>query len=63
MIAVVETEECLADVKDVLSEDQPDDLILYLAVHPEGRVLCRIPVGHGGCDGLRKARANAAGRE
>jgi len=35
MIAVVETEEFLADVKDVLSEDERDDLILYLALHPE----------------------------
>jgi len=28
MIAVVETEEFLADVKGVLSEDEHDDLIL-----------------------------------
>ena len=31
MIAVVETEEFLADVKGVLSEDEHDALILYVA--------------------------------
>ena len=35
MIAVVETEEFLADVKSVLSEDEHDALILYVARHPE----------------------------
>ena len=35
MITVVETEELLADVKGVLLEDEHDDLILYLALHPE----------------------------
>jgi hypothetical protein len=35
MIAVVETEEFLADVKSVLSEDEHDALILYVALHPE----------------------------
>lgn len=35
MIAVVETEESLADVKGVLSEDEHDNLILYVALHPE----------------------------
>jgi len=31
LIAVVETEEFLADVKGVLSEDEHDALILYVA--------------------------------
>jgi mRNA-degrading endonuclease RelE of RelBE toxin-antitoxin system len=35
MIAVVETDEFLTDVKGVLSEDEHDALILYLAHHPE----------------------------
>jgi hypothetical protein len=35
MIAIVETEEFLADVKDVLSENEHDALILYLAQRPE----------------------------
>jgi hypothetical protein len=30
-----ETEESLADVKDVLSEEERDGLILYVALHPE----------------------------
>jgi mRNA-degrading endonuclease RelE of RelBE toxin-antitoxin system len=56
MIAVVETEEFLADVKGVLSEDEHDDLILYVALHPEvGDV---IP----GTGGLRKLRWAAKGR-
>jgi hypothetical protein len=35
MIAVVETEEFLADVKGVLSEDEHEALILYVAQYPE----------------------------
>jgi hypothetical protein len=35
MIAIVETEEFLADVKDVLSENEHDALILNLAQRPE----------------------------
>ena len=39
MIAVVETEEILADVKGVLSEDEHDGLILYVAHRPEAGVV------------------------
>lgn len=35
MIAVVETEEFLADVKGVLSEDEHEALIWYVAQYPE----------------------------
>jgi mRNA-degrading endonuclease RelE of RelBE toxin-antitoxin system len=56
MIAVVETEEFLADVKGVLSEDEHDDLILYVALHPEAGDV--IP----GTGGLRKLRWVAKGR-
>ena len=56
MIAVVETEEFLADVKGVLSEDEHDDLILYVALHPEAGDV--IP----GTGGLRKMRWMAKGR-
>jgi mRNA-degrading endonuclease RelE of RelBE toxin-antitoxin system len=56
MIAVVETEEFLADVKGVLSEDEHDDLILYVALHPEAGEA--IP----GTGGLRKMRWMARGR-
>ena len=38
-IAVVETEEFLADVPRVLSEDEHDALILYVAQQPEAGVL------------------------
>ena len=56
MIAVVETEEFLADVKGVLSEDEHDDLILYVALHPEaGDVIPET-------GGLRKLRWAAKGR-
>jgi mRNA-degrading endonuclease RelE of RelBE toxin-antitoxin system len=56
MIAVVETEEFLADVKGVLSEDEHDDLILYVALHPEaGDVIPQT-------GGLRKLRWTAKGR-
>jgi mRNA-degrading endonuclease RelE of RelBE toxin-antitoxin system len=56
MIAVVETEEFLADVKGVLSEDEHDGLILYVALHPEaGDVIPRT-------GGLRKLRWTAKGR-
>jgi mRNA-degrading endonuclease RelE of RelBE toxin-antitoxin system len=56
MIAVVETEEFLADVKGVLSEDEHDDLILFVALHPEAGDV--IP----GTGGLRKLRWVAKGR-
>lgn len=55
-IAVVETEEFLADVKGVLSEDEHDDRILYVALHPEAGDA--IP----GTGGLRKMRWMAKGR-
>ena len=56
MIAVVETEEFLADVKGVLSEDEHDDLILYVARHPEaGDLMPRT-------GGLRKLRWAAKGK-
>jgi hypothetical protein len=56
MIAVVETEEFLADVKSVLSESEHDALILYVARHPEAGDL--IPE----TGGLRKLRWAAKGR-
>ena len=58
MIAVVETEEFLDDVKDVLSEDEHDALILYVAHNPEAGGL--VP----GMAGLRKLRwaARSKGR-
>lgn len=56
MIAVVETAEFLADVKDVLSEDEHDALILYLAQRPDAGDL--IPE----TGGLRKLRWAAKGR-
>lgn len=56
LIAVVETEEFLTDVKGVLSEDEHDDLILYVALHPEaGDVIPET-------GGLRKLRWAAKGR-
>ena len=56
MIAVVETEEFLADVKGVLSEDEHDGLVLYVALHPEaGDVIPQT-------GGLRKLRWTAKGR-
>ena len=58
MIAVVETDEFLTDVKDVLSEDEHDSQIVYLAHNPEEGDL--IP----GTGGLRKLRwaARSKGR-
>ena len=56
MIAVVETDEFLADVKGVLSEDEHDALILYVAHHPEAGDL--MP----DTGGLRKLRWAAKGR-
>jgi hypothetical protein len=56
MIAVVETEEFLADVKGVLSEEEHDDLIFYVALHPEsGTVMPET-------GGLRKLRWAAKGK-
>ncbi len=56
MIAVVETEEFLTDVKGILSEDEHDDLILYVALHPEAGDVIRET------GGLRKLRWAAKGR-
>ena len=56
MIAVVETEEFLADVKGVLSEDEHDALIQYVAQYPKAGDL--IPQ----TGGLRKLRWAASGK-
>jgi mRNA-degrading endonuclease RelE of RelBE toxin-antitoxin system len=56
MIAVVETEEFIADVVKVLSEDEHDALILYLAQYPGAGDL--IPQ----TGGLRKLRWAAKGK-
>ena len=56
MIAVVETEEFLADVKSVLSEDEHDALIEYVAQNPAAGDL--IPQ----TGGLRKLRWEARGK-
>jgi len=56
MFAVVETEEFLADAKGVLSEDEHDALILYVAQHPEAGAL--IPE----TGGLRKLRWASKGK-
>ena len=56
IIAVVETEEFLTDAKDVLSVDEHDALIVYLAHNPEEGDL--IP----GTGGLRKLRWAARGK-
>lgn len=56
MIAVVETEEFLADVKSVLTEEEHDALVLYVAQYPEGGDL--IP----DTGGLRKLRWAAKGK-
>src|SRR5271157_598597 len=55
MIAVVETDEFLADVKGVLSEDEHGALILYVAHHPEAGDLMSAT------GGLRKLRWTAKG--
>jgi len=56
LIAVVETEEFLADVKGVLSEAEHDSLILYVAQYPEAGAL--IPE----TGGLRKLRWASKGK-
>ena len=56
MIAVVETEEFLADVKGVLSEEEREALILYVTQYPEAGD--RIPE----MGGLRKLRWAAKGK-
>jgi mRNA-degrading endonuclease RelE of RelBE toxin-antitoxin system len=56
MIAVVEIEEFLADVKDVLSEEEREALILYVAQYPDAGD--RIP----DTGGLRKLRWSAKGK-
>jgi len=56
MITVVETEEFLADVEGVLSEDEHDALIQYLAQQPgEGALMP-------GTGGLRKLRWVSKGK-
>jgi len=56
MIAVVETEEFLDDVRGVLSTEEHDDLILYVALYPEtGSVIPQT-------GGLRKLRWTAKGK-
>ena len=56
MIAVVETAEFLDDVKDVLSAEEHDDLIYYVAMYPEaGNVIPET-------GGLRKLRWTAKGK-
>lgn len=56
MIAVVETEEFLDDVRGVLSAEEHDDLILYVALNPEaGTVIPEM-------GGLRKLRWAAKGK-
>src|ERR1039458_8443708 len=62
MIAVVETEEFLTDVKGVLSEDEHDDLILYVALHPEAGDVIPETGGCGSCGGQQKGGANEADR-
>lgn len=56
MIAVVETEEFLADVKGVLSEDEHEALIWYVAQYPEAGDLTPET------GGLRKLRWTAKGK-
>ena len=56
MIAVVETEEFLADVKGVLSEDEHEALILYVAQYPEAGALITET------GGLRKLRWASKGK-
>ena len=63
MIAVVETEEFLADAKGVLSEDEHDALILYVAQHPEAGALIPETGGLRKHAGRRKGRENGVGRE
>ena len=55
-MAVVETDEFLTDARDVLSVDEHDALILYVAHNPEEGDL--IP----GTGGLRKLRWAARGK-
>jgi len=52
----VETEEFLTDMKGILSEGEHDDLILYVALHPETGDVTP------GTGGLRKLRWAAKGR-
>jgi mRNA-degrading endonuclease RelE of RelBE toxin-antitoxin system len=56
MIAVEETQEFLADVKGVLSEEEREALIWYVAQYPEAGD--RIPE----MGGLRKLRWSAKGK-
>ena len=56
MIAVVETEEFLADVKGVLSNDEHEALILYVAQYPEAGALITET------GGLRKLRWASKGK-
>ena len=63
MIAVVETEEFLADVKGVLSEDEHDALILYVAQYPETGALITETGGLRKLRGCRKGGENGLVRE
>lgn len=56
MIAVVKTEEFLADVKSILSEDEHEALILYVAQYPEAGALITET------GGLRKLRWASKGK-
>ena len=56
MIAVVETQEFLADVKSVLSESEHDALVWYVARYPESGAV--IPE----TGGLRKLRWASKGK-
>ena len=56
LIAVVETEEFLADVKGILTDKEHDELVLHVAQYPEAGNL--IP----GTGGLRKLRWFGQGR-
>jgi len=63
MIAVVETEEFLADVKGVLSEDEHEALILYVAQYPEAGALITETGAFESCAGPRKGRESGLVRE
>jgi hypothetical protein len=56
MIAVVETEEFLADAKSILSEDEHAALVLYVAQYPEAGALITET------GGLRKLRWASKGK-
>src|SRR6266567_7326623 len=59
----IERDDCgcgngvLTDVKGILSEDELDDLILYVALHPEAGDVIRETAACGNYDGQRKVGA------